>query len=179
MPSNSRDWLRSITIASPVLLATVASLVFVATSIISPVEAVNPGAGPGDGDGQGQGNGGGQSGDTISITAQELYENYIAFANEVDSVSFHPYTGRLLSVSGILASWNNVGEPYITLSTDFGGENVKFIFDYDFTDVETMNELVNSLITVFGTSSGMIDGVVILIDAYSTDFDINDPATVG
>jgi len=178
MPSNSRDWLRSITIASPVLLATVVSLVFVATSIISPVEAVNPGASD-LGDGQGQDNGDGQSQDVLSITAQDLYENYIHFANEVDSVSFHPYTGRQLSVSGILASWDNTGEPSVTLGTDFGGENVKFIFNYGFTDVEAMDELVNSQITVLGTSSGMTDGVVILLDASSHDFDINDPSTVG
>lgn len=178
MPSNSRDWLRSITIASPVLLATVVSLVFVTTSIISPVEAVNPGA-SNQGDGQGQGNGQGNGQNTLFITAQELYENYTVYVNRGDNISYYPYNERNLSVSGILTSWNNSGEAYLTLGTDFGGEKVKFFFNYDFTDPTIMDGFVNSPITVFGTFKEMIDGVIILRDAYSHDFDIDDPSTVG
>ncbi|MES0329771.1 MAG: hypothetical protein ABUK06_05735, partial [Dehalococcoidales bacterium] len=83
------------------------------------------------------------------------------------------------SVSGILTSWNNSGEAYLTLGTDFGGEKVKFFFNYDFTDPPIMDSFINSQITVFGTFKEMIDGVIILNDAYSDDFDINDPGTLG
>jgi len=174
MPSNSRDWLRSITIASPVLLATVVSLVFVATSIMNPTDttagAINTDL---------DGSDGTQSGNVISTTASDIYMEYFDFTQQ-DSTTFHSYTGRQIKVTGILASWDGSGSPSLTMISDaFGNDNVRFIFEYEFTDTEIMNSLIGEPITVTGTSAGFIDGVVTLLGAFSHDFDINSPATLG
>jgi hypothetical protein len=175
MPSNSRDWLRSITIASPVLLATVVSLVFVATSIMNPTDttagAVNTDL---------DGSDGTQSGNVISTTASDIYMEYFDFAQDQDAATFHSYTGRQIKVTGILASWDGSGNPSLTMISDaFGNDNVRFIFEYEFTDTEIMNSLLGEPITVTGTSLGFVDGVVTLREAFSHDFDINSPATLG
>ncbi len=176
MPSNSKDWLRSITIASPVLLATVVSLIFVATSIMNPVDttagAINP-----DQDGSGDDI---QPGDVVSITASDLYLEYLDFSLDQDAASFHQFTGRQLQVTGILASWDNRAEPFLTMISDtFGNDNVRFVFNYDFTEPEAMDLLLGEPITVSGISRGLIGGVVILHDAFSHDFDINSPPPPG
>ena len=176
MPSNSRDWLRSITIASPVLLATVVSLVFVATSIMNPVDTT-AGATNTDTDGSDDGI---QPGDVVSTTASDLYMEYFDFSQDQDAATFHRYTGRQIKVTGILASWDNGGEPSLTMISDgFGNDNVRFIFNYEFTDEEIMATLLGEPITVTGTSHGFTGGVVILREAFSHDFDINSPATLG
>ncbi len=176
MPSNSRDWLRSITIASPVLLATVVSLVFVATSIMNPIDTT-AGATNTDTDGSGDGT---LPGDVVSITASDLYMEYFDFSQDQDAATFHRYTGRQIKVTGILAGWDNGGEPSLTMITDgFGNDNVLFIFNYEFTDEEIMATLLGEPITVTGTSHGFVGGVVILREAFSHDFDINSPATLG
>lgn len=176
MPSNSRDWLRSITIASPVLLAMVVSLVFVATSIMNPVDttagAVNTGT-----DGSDDGT---QPEDVVSTTANDLFLEYLDFSLDQDAATFHRYTGRQIKVTGLLASWDNSGEPFLTMVSDtFGNDNVRFIFSYEFTDPEAMDILLGEPVTVTGTSHGFIEGVVILREAFSRDFDINSPATLG
>jgi hypothetical protein len=79
-----------------------------------------------------------------------------------------------------LASWESAGEPFLTLITDgFGNDNVRFIFNYEFTDTEIMDSLIGEPVTVFGISRGLIGGVVVLRDAFSHDFDINSPSTLG
>jgi hypothetical protein len=176
MASNSKDWMRSITIASPVLLATVVSLVFVISSIMNPVDttagAVNP-----DQDGSGDDT---LNQDVIALTANALYMEYFDFSQDTDSATFHRFTGRQLKVTGILASWESAGEPFLTLITDsFGNDNVRFIFNYEFTDTEIMDSLIGEPVTVFGISRGLIGVVVILRDAFSHDFDINSPSTLG
>jgi hypothetical protein len=176
MSSNSRDWFRSITIASPVLLAMVVSLVFVATSIMNPDEttagAINPGQDDPVDDSQ--------PGDIISVTAGDLYQEYFDFSQDQDSAAFHRYTGRQLRVTGILFSWNIAGEPSLTMISDsFGNDKVRFVFEYEFTDQNIMNSLIGEPVTVIGVSRGLIGGVVILREASSHDFDINSPAVLG
>lgn len=176
MSSNSGDWLRSITIASPVLLAAVVSLVFVATSIMNPTDTA-AGATNTDTDGSGDST---LPGEVITTTAGDLYMDYFDFVQDQDAATLHNFTGKQLKVTGILANWDNGGEPSLTMISDgFGNENVQFIFGYEFTDTLAMDALLGEPITVTGICRGLISGVVILRDGFSHDFDINNPATLG
>jgi hypothetical protein len=67
------------------------------------------------------------------------------------------------------------------VSDTFGNDDIRFVFEYDFTDPEAMNNLLHEtgVITVSGISRGFFSGVVVLQEATSHDFDINDPSTVG
>jgi hypothetical protein len=178
MASNSKDWMRSITIASPVLLATVISLIFVISSILNPADAtagaINPDQNGSDGDTP--------SLDTVSVSAFNLYQEYHDHSLDPNANAFHRFTGRQLNVTGVLASWDHSGEPFITMISDTdGNDNIRFVFEYDFTDPEIMDILLNepNLITVSGISLGYTNGIVILKESSSHDFDINDPTTVG
>jgi len=71
MSQNSSDWMRSITIASPVLVAALVSVVPAVTTMLNPAEATTPN------EGQGQQyqhqNGQGQNGqETPPVTARQL-----------------------------------------------------------------------------------------------------------
>ena len=165
MSQNNSDWVRSITIASPVLVAALVSLVLAVTTILNPAEATTPAT-----------NGG--PGQLQEVTATQLYSEFLA--NE--GVAKAKYAGQQVQVSGALAGWGENGLPYITLATDgSGGAFVKCILDFDFTDytIQQLPDLLGQEVTVTGLCQGLSDGYVIIENGTTNDIPKVEPGGIS
>ncbi len=188
MSQNGNDWIRSVTIASPVLLAAALSVVLAVSAIINPDEdTFSPTILDGNDTTQ---NGGDDGAGLFNLTAVELYEEYREHALDpelglqtIDAI----YKDKIITVTGELASWGTEGINYITvLSSDYDEDVVlvqdfvKFIFAYPFTSLtlEGMPNRLGSSVTLTGICRGWEDGYVI-IEVILDDFTTGGPVTSG
>ena len=188
MSQNGNDRIRSVTIASPVLLAAALSVVLAVSAIINPDEdTFSPTILDGNGTTQ---NGGGAAG-LFNLTAVELYDEYREYALDpelslqiVDAI----YKDKLITVTGELASWGTQGINYIAvLSSDYDEDAVliqdfvRFVFAYPLTQltVEGLPDRLGSRVTLTGVCRGWEDGYVIIEVPSSDDFTTEEPVQVG
>ena len=184
MPQNTNDWMRSLTITSPVLIAALVSVILAATTILNSVEATSSSTAiPSTEQGQeGQGQFGYETTDILKVTAQQIYVAYQALEEGRDSSAAALYSDKVVQISGVLAGWGEKGGSNVLLVSDnLGGAFVRCLLQYSFTDEadEELTDLRGEMVTLTGTSLGFEDGYVIIVNCSSNDIQTESPATVG
>lgn len=191
MSQNGNDLIRSITIASPVLLAAALSVVLAVSAILNPDEdTFSPTILDYNDTTQNGGDDGGATG-LFNLTAVELYEEYREYALDpelslqiVDAI----YKDKIIIVTGELASWGTQGINYIAvLSSDYDEDAtliqdfVRFVFAYPLTQLtlEGLPGRLGSRVTLTGICRGWEDGYVIIEVPSTDDFTTEEPIQMG
>lgn len=150
MANGAGSWFKGIAVTSPILLAAVASVFLVASSIANPADDPEVVFTPP------EDSGGGGVTDRIEITAKDIYLDFLQDLEE----SNNQYLGESIKITGVVATWGldyNL-QPVLTIYSDsFGNDKIVCQWFQHF-DEEGMPDLIGKEIILLGVCDGLQDG---------------------
>ena len=150
MSNGAGGWLKGMVVTSPILLAAVASVFLVASSIANPVDDPEVVFTPP------EDSGGGGVTDRIEITAEDIYLDFLQNLEE----SNNTYLGKSIKLTGVIATWgldSNL-QPVLTIYSDIFGNDKIVCKWFQHFDEDGMDVLIDKEVTLLGVCDGLQDG---------------------